>query len=232
MPKGIEHSLLSAIIEGRMRPGSRLSENQLAEVFGVSRTLIREALARLANRHVVSVTPRKGWFVNAPDEAEAVAVFAARRSVEFGFLSTAKAFDVAQIARIRAHLDEERRAIDSGDKAQLTYLMGDFHVCIVAQSGNQPLIEIIRNLTARTILISLCFQSNRNALSSHEDHLMIFDALAAGDMPRAAQLSLEHLEDVEAGLKMDIAPTPLDTLRNTLRLEMAPNGVGKERAPD
>lgn len=230
MPKGIENTLLAAIVEGRISPGSRLSENELAAAFGVSRTLIREALARLQTRHVVSVTPRKGWFVNRPDAAEAAEVFAARRSVEFGFLSTAKPFDAAQISSLRAHLKEERRAIEQGDKAQLTYLMGDFHVCIIAQSGNQPLIEIMRNLTARTILYSLQFQSDRNALASHEDHLVIFEAIAAGDMQRAAHLSLEHLEDVEAGLQLDRMPTALDALRNTLQLTTALSGADTKRA--
>lgn len=230
MPREIERSLLAAVIEGRLPPGSKLSENTLAQVYGVSRTVIREALARLENRKIVCVKARKGWFVNTPDASEATQVFAARRAIEFGFLSTTPAFGPEQIAALRAHLDDEKRAIDEGDRGRLVYLMGDFHVRIAQMVGNEALTDIMRNLTARTILISLRFQSDRNALASHRDHCDIFDALAAGDMARAAQLSFDHLEDVEAGLETDISTDPLDALRQTLRLAPAASGTGDNNA--
>ena len=66
MPPEIERAILAAIAEGRMKPGERLSETQLAEVFDVSRTIVREALMRLEGRHIISVSPRRGWFVNTP----------------------------------------------------------------------------------------------------------------------------------------------------------------------
>ncbi|WP_172327246.1 GntR family transcriptional regulator [Mangrovicoccus sp. HB161399] len=226
MPKGIEKTLLSAIVEGRIAPGSRLSENQLAEAFHVSRTLVREALTRLETRHIVSVRPRRGWFVNRPSAEEAAAVFAARRAVEYGFLKTSAPFGPAQIERLKAHIAEERAAIDAGDKAQLTYLMGDFHCRIIALGGNDPLAEIMRNLTARTILISLRYQPAEGALASHRDHCGIAGAIIAGDMDRAADLSLAHLEEVEAGLRIPDARDPLEDLRNTLRLDPAPGGQG------
>ncbi|WP_330646878.1 GntR family transcriptional regulator [Thioclava sp. FTW29] len=224
MPTGIETTILTAIIEGRLPPGSRLSENELAEAFAVSRTKIREALQRLEARHIIASRPRKGWFVNIPDAEEAAQVFAARRCLEYGYLDTAPSFTPEQLAPIRAHIAEERQAIAAGDKAQLTYLMGDFHVRIIAQSGNEALTEIMRDLTARTILISLRYQSSQNALASHDDHVAIHDALCAGRMKDAARLSFEHLEDVEKGLAIDIAPTPLAALRSTLRLDAGDDG--------
>lgn len=231
MPDGIERSVLAAIVEGRLAPGARLSEARLAEAFGVSRTLVREALARLQARHVVAVRPRRGWFVARPDADEAAQVFAARRAVEHGFLATARPFDAEQVARLEAHLGEERDAIAQGDKPRLTYLMGDFHARIVALSGNEPLTEIMRNLTARTILISLCRQSSDDALASHRDHVRIVGAIASGDMAEAARLSVEHLDAVEAGLGRDTAPDPLAALRDTLRLDPAPDGAASPLAP-
>ncbi|WP_138467170.1 GntR family transcriptional regulator [Poseidonocella sp. HB161398] len=224
MQRGIETTLLSAIVEGRLHPGSRLSENQLAEAFEVSRTLVREALARLEARHIISVRPRRGWFVNRPSPEEAAAVFAARRAVEYGFFKTAAPFNDDQIARLKAHIAEERAAIEQGDKAQLTFLMGDFHTRIIALSGNEPLEEVMRNLTARTILISLRYQSSAGALASHRDHCDIADAISRGDMDAAAELSLSHLEDVESGLLMQEPADPLVDLRNTLRLDPVQDG--------
>ncbi|WP_226898375.1 GntR family transcriptional regulator [Mangrovicoccus algicola] len=225
MPRGIEKTLLSAIVEGRLTPGSRLSETQLAEAFAVSRTLVREALTRLESRHIVSVRPRRGWFVNRPSAEEAAAVFAARRAVEYGFLSTAGPFGAAQIDRLQDHLAEERAAIAAGDKAQLTYLMGDFHCRIIALGGNEPLAEIMRNLTARTILISLRYQPASRALASHRDHCAITGAIAAGEMAEAARLSLAHLDTVAAGIRIPDTADPLAELRNTLRLDPATGGA-------
>lgn len=219
MPKGIEATLLSAIVEGRIKPGTKLSENQLAEAFGVSRTLVREALSRLEARNIVLVKPRKGWFVVEPSAEEAAEVYATRRIIEYGFLVNAAPFSAAQIADLQVHLDEERRAIDEGDKARLTYLMGDFHVRILAQSGNATLVETMRTLAARTNLISLRYQSEHNALASHKDHVEIFEAIARGDMTAAARLSFEHLEDVEAGIMIDTSPDAIALLKNTLRLD-------------
>ncbi|MBT9382953.1 GntR family transcriptional regulator [Pseudooceanicola sp. CBS1P-1] len=232
MPRGIENTLLAAIVEGRLPPGSKLSESRLAEAFGVSRTLIREALTRLETRRIVRVEARRGWFVNTPDAEEANQVYAARRFVEYGFLAKARPFPPAAIARLRTHIEEERAAIAEGDKSTLIYLMGDFHVRIAEASGNRALVELLQTLTARTILISLCYQSERNALASHRDHVEIVDALAAGDMTRAAQLSFDHLEDVEAGLNTDIAPDPLGSLRTTLRLDRAPGEGTKTKRPE
>lgn len=224
MPKGIEATLLSAVVEGRIKPGDKLSENQLAEAFGVSRTLVREALSRLEARNIVVVKPRKGWFVVEPSAEEAAEVYATRRIIEYGFLIHSAPFNAVQIADLQAHINEERKAIEDGDKARLTYLMGDYHVRIVAQSGNATLVETMRTLAARTNLISLRYQSEHNALASHQDHVEIFDAIARGDMTAAAQLSFEHLEQVEAGILIDTAPNAIDLLKNTLRLDEAPNG--------
>ena len=226
MPKGIEATLLSAIVEGRIKPGNRLSENQLAEVFGVSRTLVREALSRLEARNIVLVKPRKGWFVVEPSATEAAEVYATRRIIEFGYLVNSAPFTAEQIADLQQHIDEERAAVELGDKTRLTYLMGDFHVRIVKQSGNATLVETMRTLAARTNLISLRYQSEHNALSSHQDHLEIFNAIRHGDMKTAAQLSYQHLEDVEAGIMIDAAPDAIELLKTTLRLDEAPYGRG------
>ncbi len=102
--------------------------------------------------------------------------------------------------------------------------MGDFHCRIVALGGNEPLAEIMRNLTARTILISLRYQTAEGALASHRDHCAIAEAVIAGDMARAAELSLAHLGTVEAGLRFPDAQDPLADLRDTLRLDPAPRG--------
>lgn len=214
----IEKSLLASIVEGRIAPGTRLSESQLAQVFDVSRTLVREALQRLEARHIIRVMPRRGWFVNAPSAEEAAHIYAARKTIEAGFLRQMDPLDAGKIAILDAHLAKERDAIGMGDRSGLTYLMGDFHTRIVELSGNPVLVEIMRNLTARTMLISMRFQSSTHALQSHEGHCRIMEALRRHDHDEAARCAVTHLDEVQAGLILDLRDMsdPVVQLRETL----------------
>lgn len=201
-----------------MTPGERLSESQLAEVFGVSRTLVREALMRLEGRHIISVSPRRGWFVNKPSVEEASQIYAARRALESGFLRLLTPLSPAQIGCLHDHLARERAAIREDDRQALTYLMGDFHVNLAEIAGTPVLVELTRSLTDRTMLISMCYQSTLHALESHEGHCRIVAALETGDHEEAARMALRHLDEVEAGLTHDVREDqdPLERLRRAL----------------
>lgn len=201
-----------------MKPGERLSETQLAEVFEVSRTIVREALMRLEGRHIISVSPRRGWFVNTPSIEEATQVYAARKALESGFLHQLAPLSPAQIGCLHDHLVRERAAIRDDDKQELTYLMGDFHVNLAEVAGTPVMVELTRSLSDRTMLISMCYQSTLHALQSHEGHCRIVAALEAGDHAEAARMALRHLDEVEAGLTHDVREeqNPLERLRRAL----------------
>ena len=91
--KGAQHqdaiyrAISDAVIEHRLKPGARLREDALAEVFGISRTGIRKVLQRLAMEQLVTLTPGKGASVTRPSAEEAHEVFEARRLVEGGLLA-------------------------------------------------------------------------------------------------------------------------------------------------
>ncbi|EJT01574.1 GntR family transcriptional regulator [Rhizobium sp. CCGE 510] len=214
----IEEAIVSGILSGRIKPGTRLGESQLATVFSVSRTRVREALMRLEARCIVQVSPRRGWYVIEPSAEEAMMVYGARRALESGMMRSLSALPPDGPAILEAHLDQERAAIASGDRQRLTYLMGDFHIRIAELSGNTVLVDILRDLTARTMLISLQYQSDFHARQSHEGHCAIAAALIAGDVAKAAALSIEHLDEVEAGLDLTVRPDPLADLRHSLSL--------------
>jgi DNA-binding GntR family transcriptional regulator len=214
----IEEAIVSGILSARIRPGTRLSENQLAGLFGVSRTRVREAMMRLETRCIVHVSPRRGWFVVEPSAEEAMMVYGARRVIEAGLLRSMRVLSDEGRVAIRDHLAQEKAAMDAGDRQRLTCLMGDFHIRIAELSGNPVLTEILRDLTARTILISMLYQSDFHALQSHLGHCRIADAMESGDFAKAAELSVEHLDEVETGLDLTQRPDPLSELRSSLSL--------------
>ncbi|MGG7517046.1 GntR family transcriptional regulator [Allorhizobium undicola] len=218
----IDSAILNSILSARIKPGARLGESQLAELFSVSRTRVREAMMRLEARGIVHVSPKRGWYVHEPSTKEAMQVYAARRIVEFGLLKTMTPLTAVQKQVLRDHLAEEKAAIAAGDRQTLTYLMGDFHIRIAELAGNPIVTGMLQNLTARTILISMLYQSEFHALESHEGHCRIAEAIERDDFAAAAALSLRHLDEVETGLDLTRRPDPLADLRQSLSLSSIP----------
>ena len=85
----IAERLTESILAGKLLPGDRLGEQEIADLFEVSRTLVREALMQLRTRGFVEVRSRVGWYVAEPSFEEAQETFAARRVIEPGILRNA-----------------------------------------------------------------------------------------------------------------------------------------------
>ena len=208
--------ITESILAKQLAPGTRLGEQQLADLFGVSRTLIREALMRLATRGIVMVSARRGWFVIEPTASEAREAFEARRVIELGLLRHARPLSTQAITQLREHIAREQAAIAGEDVGARSYLLGDFHVCLCECLGNSLLSDTLRDLTARTTLTAMLRQSSSQAVDSCEDHVHIVAALESGDIDEAERLMLEHLQVVESTL-YELAPSdPLNALRTAL----------------
>jgi DNA-binding GntR family transcriptional regulator len=213
----IDRSIVDAILGGRLRPGARLNEQAVASVFDVSRTIVREALIRLETRGLVHVSPRRGWFVVEPSLDDVLASFQARRAIETGILHTAGSFSAQSIAILRDHIARERESIAANDIAARSYLLADFHVCLVECLNNRILADILRDLTARTILIAALSQTAQDATVACDEHEQITNLLADGNHARAAQQMVSHIDNVEAGLTKQVPNDPLTDLRIALQ---------------
>ena len=216
--------MVDAILSGRIAPGQRLGEQELADVFGVSRTLVREAMARLSARGMVEVSSRRGWFVVQPSRADAAEAFSVRIAIETGMLGALdKPLPKSRLARLKAHYKAEQAAIAGNDAGNRSYLLGDFHVCLAECVSGPLLADILRDLTARTTLVATLFQSTHDAALSCSEHVAIVAALERGDAAGAAALMRAHIGDVAAALGSPAAPAdPLDPLRQALQPAAAP----------
>lgn len=227
----IIHRVVDSILAQKLRPGERLGESELAELFGVSRTLIREALMQLQARGHVEVRSRKGWFVVEPTPDEARDAFAARRALEGGMLRQAEGRPLqAAIRELRQHIADEQAALEGSDPATRAFALADFHVCLAHCLGHRILGDVLRDLTARTTLIAILYQSRHDAAESCADHARIVDALEARDLASAEAQMIEHIGAVEASMtppaaSADIAVDPTARLRATL----APVGLPTRR---
>jgi DNA-binding GntR family transcriptional regulator len=220
----IASRITEAILAKQLAPGARLGEQPLADLFGVSRTQIREALTRLVTRGIVTVSARRGWFVIKPSQTEAREAFEARRVIELGLLRQARPVGADAIRALQDHVQREQAAIKCDDIGARSFLLGDFHVCLCECLGNQLLADTLRDLTARTTLTAMLHQSTHQAETSCDEHVHIVAALARGDLAHAEQLMHDHLLHVESDL-YDIAPT--DPL-NALRLALSPVAAAQD----
>lgn len=202
--RSIVDALTRAIVDHRLQPGSKLAEQKLADHFGVSRTLVRQALFQLAQNRLVTLEPARGAFVSAPSTDEARQVFAVRRMLEAEMTRAfVRSSTPARIKSLKEHVAQERAALGSGDAAHRNELLGDFHVRMAELLGNEVLAQILRDLTSRCSLITLMYQSASAAEHSQEEHTQIVRALAARDEANAVQLMTEHLRHVEENLALD-----------------------------
>lgn len=209
--------VISAILDHRLPPGTKLVEDKLAAAFGVSRTRVRPVLVRLANEQVVTLTPNRGATIAQPSEQEAREVFEARRLIEPRLveLFIARA-DKADILCLKQCIADEDAARLAGDMRRAIRLSGDFHLHIAERAGHQTLGRILRELTSRTSLILMTY-SPAHAREREEatacgcrEHRALLDAITLRDAPEAARRMHEHLTRLESQLQFtppaDAAP--------------------------
>lgn len=200
----IHQRVLTAIVEHRLPPGTKLGEERLAKVFGVSRTQIRQVIERLSHDSIVTVQPNRGAFVSSPTVEEAREVFAARRLIEPDLIRQAiRRAGPAEIRRLRDHVRSESDAREANDKRGVVRLSGEFHQLIADIAGNRFLAKTMRELEALTCLVIILYDAPNMPACPYHEHSDLVDAIEARDEERAASFMVEHLRHVEGSLDFD-----------------------------
>jgi DNA-binding GntR family transcriptional regulator len=201
----IVQAVLDAANAGRLPPGAKLVEEEIASVFAVSRTVVREALKHLASIGVVVQFPSRGAFLAAPTRKEVEDCFAARRIIEAAIVA-----DVAQhctandIRALRKHIEAQKDSRIHGPNHEHIRLLGDFHIEIAKLGGNDVLCKMLENLTARTGLMGTFYLGDSSSCGV-EDHEALVERLVAGDAEGAARVMTEHLQ---ANMRLMQLPAP------------------------
>jgi DNA-binding GntR family transcriptional regulator len=203
----IHQRMLGAIVEHRLPPGTKLGEERLARVFGVSRTQIRQVIERLAHDRIVTVVPNRGAFVSSPTVEEAREVFAARRVIEPDLIRQAvRRAGKDDVRRLREHVARESAARAANDKRAIVRLSGEFHQLIADIAGNRYLAKTLRDLETLTCLVIILYDAPNMPACPYHEHSDLADAIEARDETRAAEQMVEHLRHVEASLNFERAP--------------------------
>ncbi|MGF1658184.1 MAG: GntR family transcriptional regulator [Rubrimonas sp.] len=215
--EAVRARLLRAVLAHRLAPGAKLSEEGVAAACGVGRTVARAALRALAHDGVVEIARNRGAFVASPAPREAREVFEARALVEPHVARLAAArCDAAALARLRAHLAEERAALDAGAQDRAVYLSGQFHVLIAGVAGQRTLASFVALLIARSSLAVALYWRRAEALCQSCAHDALTEALAQGDAAGAEAAMRRHLDDLVAGLDFSPRAAPARDLAQAL----------------
>lgn len=195
--------IFEAILEQRLAPGTKLSEEALGEIFDVSRTIIRRALSRLGHEGVVLLRPNRGAVVASPSVEEARQVFFARRLVERAITELAVLHaSPAQLAELRQMVNDERDSFARGDRGAGIRLSGEFHLKLAEAAVNTPLISFQRSLVSQTSLIIAQYESSHRSHCSYDEHTQLIDAIEARDAPLAVELMMHHMDHIDDKLNL------------------------------
>lgn len=199
----IYRSIFDAVVDQRIPPGAKLTEEQLGALFNASRTIVRSALQALAHDHIVTIERHRGAFVSAPTISDAQDIFSSRRLLESGIaLDVAPLARASDIASLRALLARESEALHRGDRQSAIRLSGEFHMAIARIRGEGAITHFLAGLISRSSLVIALYGRGPASACGHDEHGEVVDALAAHDGARAALLMGEHLEHIYRDLAL------------------------------
>jgi len=200
----IYRTIYEAILERKLPPGTKLSEDTLGEIFSVSRNKIRKVLLLAAHDNIVTLEPNRGAFVTRPSVQEARDVFAARRVVEAGLMAEiARTISDSQLAELEAFVASERAAHARGDRTAWIRLSVEFHLVMAEMVGNVVLTEFLRSLVSRTALIIALYERVGGIGCNVDDHDQMVQVLRRRDPQAAIAFMDQHLRGAEASVDLE-----------------------------
>jgi len=199
--EAIYQALMTAIVEHQLLPGSKLPEEALAEVFGVSRTGIRKVLQRLTALQMVTLTPKRGAQVASPTVTEAREIFRTRMLLEVANLPDVLArCQPSHLADLEAIIAQEQQAHEAYDgPAAIRYSAG-FHIQLQAIAGNRVLTEMVTQLSQRSSLVIATWGTPWPQGCRCDDHSQLLDLLRSQTLPALSAALTHHFEHIVSNL--------------------------------
>ena len=187
----------SAILTRRIQPGEQLVESELAKVFGVSKTPVREALKILSSSGLVTFKPYKGASVRSVDKKYVRDVYDLRLLLEPEAVKRSTAnISADELDAAAALLDRAQAAGEAEDWAELSLLNRSFHASLYAYCGSELLIDVLDNLRDRAALISVAgWESTPTWEKEWDEHRTMLGTIRERKSDIAAELSRQHILD-------------------------------------
>lgn len=187
------------VLDRYYQGGTLLTEGELAEAVGVSRTPVREALLKLEVEGLIKLYPKKGALVLAVSAQEIADVVETRLLVEEFTARKAVPASAAFIARLEELVEEQRRLADEGDLAAVAVADRCFHAEIVRNAGNEILSKLYDQLRDRQLRMGVAVMEAHpeRVRTSITEHSELLEAIRAGDADAAARCVRAHVGRVK-----------------------------------
>jgi DNA-binding GntR family transcriptional regulator len=189
-------ALRTAILERALLPGMKLPEDSLGERFGASRTIVRQALERLAAEGLVELRRNRGAAVATPSLEEARDLFELRSQIEDLVVTRLiENFSPAHRAALEDHLNKEIAA-ESGPEPVSIRLATEFHILLARLTESPVLIRYVEDVGYRCGLTLALYSRPHSTDCGINEHREIIAALGDGDADKARSLMRHHLAAV------------------------------------
>lgn len=210
--------LTEAVHEHRLQPGAKLREDELCEIFGVSRTIVRQALRSLEFEGLLTIEKNRGAFVAKPTLKEAHEVFQARALLEpTTARAAAERANATDMKMLEQHIEAEHAALARDEAGLALKLSGDFHLEIARIADQITIEQFLRQLISRSSLVIALYWRRRNALCESNAHHALLDAFRNQDGANAEELMKGHLLDIYSQLDLRERKDGATSLRDALK---------------
>ncbi|MET8508250.1 GntR family transcriptional regulator [Streptomyces sp. NPDC004787] len=188
-----------AVLDRRYEGGTLLTEGELAQAVGVSRTPVREALLKLEMEGLLKLYPKKGALVLAVSAQEIADVVETRLLVEEFAVRRAVPAPGALVARLEELLEEQKRRAEAGDLAEVAVADRCFHAEIVKHAGNEILARLYDQMRDRQLRMGVAvMQSQPDRIAKNiAEHEEILERIREDDAEGAAHCVRQHLSWVK-----------------------------------
>lgn len=192
-------SIREAILDGRLKPGERVMEIQLAEKLGVSRTPVREAIRKLELEGLLIMEPRKGAYVADVSLKDVVDVLEVRSSLE-GLAASLAATRASEeeIQLLREKSTQFKECIEKSDVQGMINKDTEFHEIILQAAKNKKLTSIIESLREQVQRFRITYFTEYNMTTYLvKEHENVLDAIESRDSEKANEYAQKHIENIE-----------------------------------
>lgn len=192
---GIYARIKQMITSFELYPGSRITEQELADLFAVSRTPVREAIQRLEVEGYLTVRPKQGCFIRELDINELTEYYEVRIALEQLIVEYAcsnmpdKAIEQSmELWRPEVHDQDVAQGIDLGEKDE------SFHVGLALASGKPVMAELLHNINNRIRIIRrLDLNTDNRSVRTYLEHHEILQHILQRDAAKAKNLMKRHI---------------------------------------
>ncbi len=195
----VYEELKRQILVGEIAPGTRMMEVELADVMGVSRTPVREAIRKLEKEGLVTIEPRKGAYASNISIKDMVDVLEVRQGLE-GMAAAIASGKITerQKADLLNVVEKYKAAVEAANIEEIIKYDEEFHSMIISISGNKTLMQVFSTVQELALRFRYIYYDDFNRYESMpKEHQLIEEAIMSGDAEKARVAAGDHVSKLK-----------------------------------